>query len=139
MTRAHDAAKAELRLADARLAKADAARTKIEVANRDLEVAQTLVVKAGKALDLAQTGYDQIREVELMVGVKKEMVHDAQIALDTSEHVLQFTQVRAPFPGVIVKRYRNLGDEIRAAAREYAEEVRQGGFPAPEHTYGASR
>ncbi len=45
-----------------------------------------------------------------MVGVKKEMVKDAQIALDTARHQLQFTQVRAPFPGVVVKRYRNLGD-----------------------------
>ena len=34
VTQAHDAAKAELRLADARLAKAEAARTKIEVAKR---------------------------------------------------------------------------------------------------------
>jgi 3-methyl-2-oxobutanoate hydroxymethyltransferase len=34
-----------------------------------------------------------------------------------------------------VKRYRRLGDEIRAAAREYPEEVRQGPFPAAEHTY----
>src|SRR5205085_1348958 len=25
-------------------------------------------------------------------------------------HQLQFTQLRAPFPGVVVKRYRNLGD-----------------------------
>jgi membrane fusion protein, multidrug efflux system len=45
VTRAHDAAKAELRVADARLAKAEAARTKIEVANRDLEVARTQVAK----------------------------------------------------------------------------------------------
>ncbi|HYT95021.1 MAG TPA: HlyD family secretion protein [Gemmataceae bacterium] len=110
VTRAHDVAKAELRLADARLAKAEAARTRIEVANRDLEVAQTLVTKAGKVLDLAETGYDQIREVELMVGVKKEVVKDAQIALDSAQHVLQFTQIRAPFPGVVVKRYRHLGD-----------------------------
>ena len=110
VTRAHDAAKAETRLADARLAKAEAARTRIEVANRDLEVAQTLVVKASKALDLAETGNDQIREVELMVEVKKEMVKDAQIGLDSAQHQLQFTQVRAPFPGVVVKRYRSLGD-----------------------------
>src|SRR5204862_502310 len=109
-TRAHDAARAELRLADARLAKSEAARTKIEVAKRDLEVAQTLVAKAGKALDLVETGYDQIREVELMVGVKKEMVKDAQIALTSAQHQYQFTQIRAPFPGVVVKRYRNLGD-----------------------------
>ena len=45
-----------------------------------------------------------------MVGVKKEMVKDAQIGLDSAEHQLQFTQVRAPFPGVVVKRYRHLGD-----------------------------
>jgi ketopantoate hydroxymethyltransferase len=32
-------------------------------------------------------------------------------------------------------RYRRLDDKIRAAAREYAEEVRQGRFPAAEHTY----
>ena len=110
VTRAHDAAKAELRLADARLAKAEAARTRIDVARRDLEVSQTLVAKAGKALDLAETGDDQIREVELLVGVKKEMVKDAQIARDSAQHEFEFTQVRAPFPGVVVKRYRHLGD-----------------------------
>ncbi len=38
-----------------------------------------------------------------------------------------------------VKRYRNLGDEIRAAARDYADDVRAGRFPAPEHTYPATR
>jgi 3-methyl-2-oxobutanoate hydroxymethyltransferase len=34
------------------------------------------------------------------------------------------------FTPKFVKRYRRLGDGIRAAAREYAEEVRQGRFPA---------
>jgi membrane fusion protein (multidrug efflux system) len=110
VTRTYDAAKAELRLAEAKLAKAEAAQTKIEVARRDLEVSQSLVAKAGKALDLAETGYDQIREVELLVGVKKEMVKDAQIALDSAQHEFEFTKVRAPFPGVVVKRYRHLGD-----------------------------
>jgi membrane fusion protein (multidrug efflux system) len=114
VTRTYDAAKAERRLADAKLAKAEAARTRIEVANRDLEVARTLVAKAGKSLDLAETGYDQIHEVELMVGVKREVVKDAQIALDSAQHTLQFTQVRAPFPGVVVKRYRSLGDYLSA-------------------------
>jgi membrane fusion protein (multidrug efflux system) len=103
VTRAYDAAKAELRLAEAKLAKAEAARTKIDVARRDLEVSQSLVAKAGKALDLAETGYDQIR-------VREEMVKDAQIALDTAQHEFEFTKVRAPFPGVVVKRYRHLGD-----------------------------
>jgi len=45
----------------------------------------------------------------------------------------------AEFTPKFVKRYRMMGDDIRAAAREYAEEVRQGRFPAPEHTYTAPR
>ncbi len=110
VTRAFDAAKAELRLADARLAKAEAARTRIDVANRDLEVARILVTKASKSLDLAETGHDQIQETERMVDVRTEAVKDAEVALATAEHQFQFTQIRAPFPGVVVKRYRNLGD-----------------------------
>jgi 3-methyl-2-oxobutanoate hydroxymethyltransferase len=43
------------------------------------------------------------------------------------------------FTPKFVKRYRRLGDEIRAAACEYAEEVWQGRFPAAEHTYSARR
>ena len=45
----------------------------------------------------------------------------------------------AEFIPKFVKRYRALGDEIRLAAREYAEEVRDGRFPAAEHTYTAPR
>src|SRR5437016_5535117 len=45
----------------------------------------------------------------------------------------------AEFTPKFVKRYPQLGEEIRAAAREYAEEVRPGRFPAPEHTYSAPR
>src|SRR5262249_27716246 len=90
VTRANDAAREELRLANARLAKTQ------------------------KMLDLAKTGNDQIREVKLLVGVKKEAVKDAQISLDSAKHVLQFTIIRAPFPGVVVKRYRSLGDFVSA-------------------------
>lgn len=34
-----------------------------------------------------------------------------------------------------VKRYANLAGDIRAALREYADEVRNGAFPRAEHTY----
>ena len=43
----------------------------------------------------------------------------------------------AEFTPKFVKRYRRLGDDIRAAARDYAEDVRGGRFPAAEHTYTA--
>ena len=34
-----------------------------------------------------------------------------------------------------VKRYANLADEIRGAARDFAREVAEGAYPGPEHSY----
>jgi len=34
-----------------------------------------------------------------------------------------------------VKRFGNVGDELHSAATQYADEVRTGRFPAPEHSY----
>ncbi len=35
-----------------------------------------------------------------------------------------------------VKRYAELGDQIVEATKQYVEEVRNGAFPAPEHSFG---
>jgi 3-methyl-2-oxobutanoate hydroxymethyltransferase len=43
------------------------------------------------------------------------------------------------FTPKFVKRYANIGEQIQAAARAYADEVRTGAFPAPEHTYQSRR
>jgi membrane fusion protein (multidrug efflux system) len=114
VTRARDAADAHQRLAAAKLAKAEADRTRIEVAKRTLEAAETATQKAEKGVDLAETGNAQIREVELLTDVKKEGVAEARTALVSAEDQLKYTQVRAPFPGVVVKRYRHLGDFVSA-------------------------
>lgn len=45
----------------------------------------------------------------------------------------------AEFTPKFVKRYRELGADIRAAAAEYADDVRAGRFPSAEHTYAAPR
>jgi membrane fusion protein (multidrug efflux system) len=97
-------------LAAAKLAKAQADRMQIEVAKRTLEAAEKVTEKAIKGVDLAETGNAQIREMELQTAVKKEGVAEARRALISAEDQLKYTQVRAPFPGVIVKRYRHLGD-----------------------------
>ncbi|MYR05148.1 3-methyl-2-oxobutanoate hydroxymethyltransferase [Gordonia sp. SID5947] len=34
-----------------------------------------------------------------------------------------------------VKRFGDVGTELRSAAEQYADEVRRGAFPAPEHSY----
>jgi membrane fusion protein (multidrug efflux system) len=110
VTRSRDAAEAHKNLAAAKLAKAQADRTQIEVAKRTLVAAEKTTEKAAKGVDLAETGNDQIREVEFLTAVKKEQVEDALRALAAAEDNLRYTQIRAPFPGVVVKRYRHLGD-----------------------------
>src|SRR4029077_3083689 len=61
-----------------------------------------------------ETGNAQIHEVELLTAVKKEGVVEARRALTSAEDQLAYTHLRAPFPGVVVKRYRNLGDFVSA-------------------------
>ena len=109
-TQARDAAEARRKLAAAKLAKAEADQMQVEVAKRTVEAAEKSSEKASKAVDLAETGNAEIREVELLTAVKKEEVDDARRALAAAEDNLHYTQIRAPFPGVVVKSYRHLGD-----------------------------
>jgi 3-methyl-2-oxobutanoate hydroxymethyltransferase len=46
--------------------------------------------------------------------------------------LLGLTEGRAPR---FVKRYANIADQVRGALTTYAAEVRNGVYPAPEHTY----
>jgi membrane fusion protein (multidrug efflux system) len=116
IVRSRDAAQANVELAEARLALALADKTQIDVAQRTLEAAQRSEQKAAKGVDLSQTGYDQIRELELLVKVKEQTVEQARRSLELAENDLAYTKVQAPFPGVVVKRYRHLGDFVAAGS-----------------------
>jgi membrane fusion protein (multidrug efflux system) len=61
-------------------------------------------------VDLAETGNEQIAETEQQVVVKRRNVEEARRALASAEDTLGFTKIKAPFPGVVVRRARNLGD-----------------------------
>ncbi|MBV8316329.1 MAG: HlyD family secretion protein [Planctomycetaceae bacterium] len=110
VTQSRDSALAQVDLAAARLSKALVSRTQIDVARRTLEAAQKSEQKAATGIDLSETGYDQIRVLELLVKVKEQTVEQARRSLESAEDDLAYTKVRAPFPGVVVKRYRHLGD-----------------------------
>jgi membrane fusion protein, multidrug efflux system len=116
VTQSRDSASAQVDLAAARLAKALASRTQIDVARSALEAAHKAEEKAAKGINLAEVGYDQIREIELLVKVKEQTVHQARRALEAAENDLAYTKVRAPIPGVVVKRYRHLGDFASAGS-----------------------
>jgi membrane fusion protein (multidrug efflux system) len=108
--RGRDAAAANVRLAEAKLAKVKGDRGKIEVARKTLEAAVTGVAKADKSVDLAATGNEQIAETEQLVVVKRQTVEEARRAVAAAEDTLGYTKIKAPFPGVVVRRARNLGD-----------------------------
>jgi membrane fusion protein (multidrug efflux system) len=116
VTQSRDSASAQVDLSEARLAKALASRTQIDVARSALEAAQKSEQKSNKGVNLAEVGYDQIREIELLVKVKEQTAQQARRALEAAENDLAYTHVRAPFPGVVVKRYRHLGDFASAGS-----------------------
>ena len=116
VTRARDVALAQKNLAAAKLAKAEAGRTQISVARQAVEAAEKLAQKAQEGVDLAETGNDQIKEMELLTALKREMVKEARRGLAAAEDELSYTVIRAPFPGVVVKCYRHLGDFASAGS-----------------------
>ena len=64
------------------------------------------------------------------IGIGAGAACDGQVLV--YHDLLGLTEGRAPR---FVKRYANLAEEIRGALTTYAEEVRTGIYPAPEHTY----
>jgi membrane fusion protein (multidrug efflux system) len=116
VTRARDTAEAEVNAANAKLDKAQASRTRIEMSKKDLEIAKAGVRKAQSAVALARTGEHEIHEGELLALVKQQTAEEARRALTSAETQLKRTRIYAPFPGVVVKRYRNLGDFASAGS-----------------------
>ena len=66
------------------------------------------------------------------IGIGASAACDGQI-LVTDDMLGLFAEFTPKF----VKRYRSLGNDIRAAAHDYADDVRSGRFPTAEHTYAA--
>jgi len=68
--------------------------------------------KAEQSLALAQTKRLQIKEAERQVEVQRQQVRETQRSLDLAKTTLGYTRIVAPFPGVVVKLYRHLGDHV---------------------------
>ena len=111
-TRTFDVAGAEVKSAEARLGRALAGRKKVDAVQQAALAADHQAQKAEQALALAQTRQLQIKESERQVEVKRQQVRETQRALDVAKTTLGYTRIVAPFPGVVVKLYRHLGDHV---------------------------
>jgi 3-methyl-2-oxobutanoate hydroxymethyltransferase len=67
------------------------------------------------------------------IGIGASAACDGQVLV--AEDMLGLTGKRTP---KFVRRYAELGDAVAAAAEAYAEDVRSGRFPGPEHIYPAT-
>jgi membrane fusion protein (multidrug efflux system) len=110
VTRTRDAAAAHVRLCKAKLDKAEGDLGKITVAQKTLDAAEAGVDKAKESVKLAETGQQQIDEAEQLTVVKRHTAEEARRAVAAAADTLGYTRIRAPFPGVVVRRARNLGD-----------------------------
>jgi len=111
-TRTFHVTRAEVKAAEARLGRALAGRKKVDAVQQAVQAADHQAQKAEQALGLAQTRRLQIKETERQVEVKRQQVRETQRALDVAKTRLGYTRIVAPFPGVVVKLYRHLGDHV---------------------------
>jgi membrane fusion protein, multidrug efflux system len=123
-----DVAQAELDRQAASLAEAQAS---VDAANADLVLAEQEykrftnlenenVVPLRRAQEVTQSrdtaqAHQKLAEAKLASAHAErtkiaQTVAEARAALTAAEDQLKFTQIRAPFPGVVVKVYRHLGD-----------------------------
>jgi 3-methyl-2-oxobutanoate hydroxymethyltransferase len=110
-----------------------------EAAERRKILVDGVAIAAAGAFSLVIEGVNEGLAQELTaavavptIGIGASAACDGQI-LVTDDMLGLF----AAFIPKFVKRYADLGERIATAARDYADEVRAGRFPAPEHTYAA--
>ena len=110
--RTYKAALADVQAAQAKVGRALAAKNKVSAGRQAVQSASHLAQKAEQALALAQTRELQIKETERQVEVKRQQVREVKRSLDVAQTRLRYTRIVAPFPGVVVKLYRHLGDFV---------------------------
>lgn len=112
---------------------------KSEEARRILDGAKAIAAAGAFALVIEGTVEPLAREITDSVavptiGIGASPACDGQVLV--SEDVVGLFGVFTP---KFVKRYANLGEEVEKAASAYAEDVRAGRFPGPEHCFGLAK
>ncbi len=109
-TKSAKTAAADVRVAEAKLGQAEAGRQQVDIAERQLRAARHAVAEAEVTLDLARLGNLQVTVAQRLVGERKQEVTESQRALELARVKLGYTQIVAPYDGVIAKKWRHVGD-----------------------------
>jgi len=112
--------------------KSDKQAARILADAKELEQAGAFsIVLEGVPADLATRVTKTLRIPTIGIGAGSGT--DGQVLV--FHDMLGLTTGKAP---KFVKRYANLADDITRAAKQYAQEVGDGTFPGPEHSYSAN-
>jgi membrane fusion protein (multidrug efflux system) len=109
-TQIHETAKADLQVAEAKLAQAEANRKQAGIAAQQLQATKHAVREATASVDLAKLGNLQIAAATELVSERTRQVAASQRELDLARINLAYTNVTAPYDAVIAKKWRHLGD-----------------------------
>ena len=113
-TRTFQTSQADVKAAEARLGRAQAAQQRVDAVRQAAVAAGHQTQKSAQSLGLAETRRLDIKQAERQVEVKRQQVSEAHRALDVAKTDLRYTQIIAPFSGVVVHLYRHLGDHVPA-------------------------
>jgi membrane fusion protein (multidrug efflux system) len=109
-TQVHETAKADVQIAEAKLAQAEANRKQAGIAGQQLQSARHAVSEATASAALARLGNLQITAALRVVDERTRQVAEARRGLELAQVNLGYTKVLAPFDAVIAKKWRHLGD-----------------------------
>jgi membrane fusion protein (multidrug efflux system) len=113
-TQTYSTTQAEMKASEARLGRALAGQQRVDASRQTLAASGHQTQRSAQTLALAETRKLEIKQLERQVEVKKQQVDEAKRALDVAKTNLRYTQIVAPFSGVVVHLYRHLGDHVPA-------------------------
>lgn len=113
-TKVFKTAQADVTYSEARLAQAKAAMNQIQIAEEQKRSAERQTIRATEALQLAKVGNIEIEEARRRVALKQSLVERASREKSLARANLDYTDIKAPFDGIVVKRYRSLGEYAAA-------------------------
>ncbi|MGE3806234.1 MAG: HlyD family secretion protein [Gemmataceae bacterium] len=109
-TKIFETAKADVEIARARHAQAEAERKREAIARQQVDASKHAIREADSAVALARLGNLQIAAARKLVDERSQDVVEAERALEVTQLNLDYTRVKAPYDGVIAKKWRHLGD-----------------------------
>lgn len=107
-----EGSRARVTAMEADVAKAEAASRQVAISENQLRQSKAMEAKSRNGLALAEVRRKSVEEAANAVKELSAQVEQAKKALAAAELKLEHTRIRAPFEGVVAKKFVNAGDFV---------------------------